>query len=280
MVRDAGLTALVKDASPPATPARPTVDSVAHDAVTIGWADPADSTITGYQVLRRTPAIHDRGHFEVIEDDTGSSDASYVDTDVEPETKYTYRVQARNAHGLSGRSGYVTTTTPEDPTPPNTAPTGRPTIAGMAQVGETLNADTSGMSDGNGLTGVQYTYQWIRGDGTTDTDISGATAQTYTLISDDQGHTVKVSVSFTDDDGYAETLNSAATGSVARPANEAATGLPTITGTAQVGGDAGRGHLGHQRRERADRRQYTYRWIRGDGTTDTDISGATAQTYP
>ena len=199
----------------PTTPARPTVDSLAYDAVSITWSDPGDASITGYQVLRRNPEIHAPGQFEVIEDDTSSSDTSYEDTDVDPETKYVYRVKARNAHGLSGRSPYVSTTTPEDPTPPNTAPTGLPTITGTAQVGETLSADTSGISDGNGLTGVQYTYQWVRGDGTTDTDISGATAQTYTLTSDDQGNTVKVSVGFTDDDGYAETLTSAATGTVA-----------------------------------------------------------------
>lgn len=67
-------------------------------------------------MLRRNPAIHDPGDFEVIEDDTGSSDTSYTDTDVEPETKYVYRVQARNAHGWSSRSKNVRTTTPAEPT--------------------------------------------------------------------------------------------------------------------------------------------------------------------
>ena len=82
-------------------------------------------------------------------------------------------------------------------------------------MGETLSADTSAISDANGLTGVRYAYQWVRSDGNTDTDISGATGQTLTLTSADQGNTVKVSVSFTDDDGYSETLTSAATGAVA-----------------------------------------------------------------
>ena len=47
----------------------------------------------------------------------------------------------------------------------------------------------------------------------------GATGSTYTLASADEGKTVKVHVSFTDDEGNAETLTSAATDSV-----EAATG--------------------------------------------------------
>ena len=68
-----------------------------------------------------------------------------------------------------------------------------------------------------------------------ETDISEATASTYTLVADDQGMTIKVTVSFTDDAGYVETLTSEATAAVAAAANTPATGAPTITGTAQVG---------------------------------------------
>ncbi len=163
--------------------------------------------------------------------------------------------------------------------PPNAAPTGLPTITGTAQVGETLTADTLGISDGNGLTGVQYSYQWIRTDGSTDTAISGGTGQTYTLTSDDQGKTVKVSVSFTDDDGYSESLTSAATGTVDPPPNFAATGLPTITGTAQVGETLSADTSGISDTNGLTNPQYTYQWIRYDGSTDTEILGATAQTY-
>ena len=39
------------------------------------------------------------------------------------------------------------------PTPtPNSAATGKPAITGTVQVGETLTAGTSGISDGNGMT--------------------------------------------------------------------------------------------------------------------------------
>ncbi len=263
----------------PATPARPTVDSVTHDAVSIIWADPEDSSITGYQVLRRNRAVHAQGQFEVIEDDTASTDTSYEDATVEAETRYVYRVQARNAHGLSGRSGYVTTTTPADPTPVNTAATGLPTITGTAQVGETLSADTSGISDANGLTTASFSYQWLRTSAGTDADIPGATGQTYTLTSDDQGNTVKVTVSFTDDDGYEETLTSAATDTVARPANVAATGAPTITGTAQVGETLSAATSGISDSNGLTNASFSYQWVRTSGGTDADISGATGQTY-
>ena len=99
----------------------------------------------------------------------------------------------------------------------NNAATGAPTISGTAQVGETLTAATSGIMDTDGLASPGYTYQWIRVDGGTEADISGATSSTYTLVAADQGKTIKVKVSFTDDASNAETLTSAATAAALQP---------------------------------------------------------------
>ena len=95
----------------------------------------------------------------------------------------------------------------------NTAPMGAPTITGTAQVGETLTAVTTGITDADGLTSPTYTYQWIRVDGA-EADISGANSNTYTLDAADLGKTIKVKVSFTDDASNTETLTSAATATV------------------------------------------------------------------
>ena len=97
---------------------------------------------------------------------------------------------------------------------PNNPPTGAPTITGTAQVGQTLTAGTTAIMDADGLTSVSYTYQWIRTAAGVDTNISGATASTYTLVAADLGTTIKVRVSFTDDASNAETLTSAATAAV------------------------------------------------------------------
>ena len=94
---------------------------------------------------------------------------------------------------------------------PNSPATGAPTVTGTAQVGQTLTADTSGISDADGLTNVAFGYQWLADDA----DIGGATESTYTLTNGDQGKAVKVRVSFTDDGGNDETLTSAATSAVA-----------------------------------------------------------------
>ena len=97
----------------------------------------------------------------------------------------------------------------------NTAAMGAPTITGTAQVGQTLTAATTGITDSDGLTSATYTYQWIRVDGTDEEDISGENSSTYTLVDADLGKTIKVKVSFTDDASNAETLTSAATVTVA-----------------------------------------------------------------
>ena len=99
-------------------------------------------------------------------------------------------------------------------TPANSPATGAPTISGTAQVGETLTASASRIADTDGLTNVSYTYQWIRNDGSSDTDIQGASGTSYILADADEGKTIRVKVSFTDDAGHDETLISAATNEV------------------------------------------------------------------
>ena len=96
-----------------------------------------------------------------------------------------------------------------------TVQTAIPTIIGTAQVGETLRTDTSGIADEDGLTNPAFTYQWVRNDGGANANIQGATDATYTLVSDDEGKTLKVIVSFTDDSGHQESLTSEPTGPVA-----------------------------------------------------------------
>ena len=162
----------------------------------------------------------------------------------------------------------------------NTLATGAPTIIGTAQVGQTLTAGTTAIMDADGLNSVSYTYQWIRvATDNTETNISGATASTHTLVAADQGKTVKVKVSFTDDASNAETLTSAATAAVSAAANTPATGAPTITGTAQVGQTLTAGTTAIMDADGLTSVSYTYQWIRNAAGVDTNISGATASTH-
>ena len=90
----------------------------------------------------------------------------------------------------------------------NTPSIGVPTISGTARVGETLTASTSDIVDTDGLRNVLWRYQWMQVDGTTESEIMGATSNTYTLASADQGKKVKVRVLFQDDAGFPEARTS------------------------------------------------------------------------
>ena len=94
---------------------------------------------------------------------------------------------------------------------PNTPATGLPTITGVAQVGEALTADITGIADDDGLDNAAFAYQWLADD----VEINGATASSYTLVTADAGKAIWVRVSFTDDAGNDEDLTSAPTGAVA-----------------------------------------------------------------
>ena len=73
-----------------------------------------------------------------------------------------------------------------------------------------MTASTSNIDDEDGLTNVSYRYQWSAGG----SDIEGATGSTYTLTNSEQGKTIQVRVTFTDDRDNAETLTSIATAEV------------------------------------------------------------------
>ncbi len=161
----------------------------------------------------------------------------------------------------------------EDETAVNSAATGAPVVSGTVQVGETLTADTSGISDEDGLDDVSFSYQWLADD----IAIQGATNADYTLADADEGKTVKVRVSFTDDADNEETLTSAATDPVeaAIQPNNPATGAPTITGSVQVGDTLTADTSGILDVDGLDDVSFSYQWL-ADGTAN---SGATGSTY-
>ena len=153
----------------------------------------------------------------------------------------------------------------------NSPATAVPIISGTAQVGETLTADTSGIADADGLDDVSYSYQWIRSDNGADTDIAGAADSAYTVVLADQAKTIKVKVSFTDDADNAESLTSAATEAVAAKPNTAPTGLPTVSGTPQVGETLTADTSAIEDADGLSGVSYSYQWIAGG----TDVDGAT-----
>ena len=105
------------------------------DGVALSWDDPGDSSITGYQILRRLRDTDAPGVFAVLNEDTGDASTSFVDRAVTPGTRYIYRVKARNADGLSAQSSYARATAAELAVPgapqPPTGLTAEATVDGV-----------------------------------------------------------------------------------------------------------------------------------------------------
>ena len=263
-----------------------------------------DPWVTGYRVERHEYRRTEdggwvlQGDWETLRDETdGDTRTSFTDSEDKGEKQYVYRVWAHNDWGLTrysfrgdwafngGDPGGDPETAEYIPplpaqqqggeTPSNTPATGAPAISGTPLVGETLTADTSGIEDADGLDDVTYSYQWIRSDNGADTDIAGATDSTYTLVSADQGNTIQVRVTFTDDADNDETLTSAPTVEVAAKPNTAPTGLPTISGTAQVGETLTADTSGIADADGLTNVTFEYQWLAGG----SDISGATSSSY-
>ena len=178
-------------------------------SLTVSWA--AVGTADGYRVQWKVGRLTfadapAHGREQAV---TGGSTTTATIAGLEGGELYTVRVIATSAAGGAGEPSAQHTRTPGSPA------TGAPVIAGTPAVGAVLTARTGGIADADGLSGVTYRYQWIRVDGGAEADITGAAAQTYTPVDDDEGMKLRVRVSFTDRRGFAETLTSGPTAPVA-----------------------------------------------------------------
>lgn len=145
---------------------------------------------------------------------------------------------------------------------------GIPTIDNTSpEVGDLLSA-TPASTDGNPA--PTRTWQWFRNDGFL-LAISGATSSTYTVVEADDGATLSVRQTETNSEGVAE-ATSLVTDAVVDPSAPVIDGVPSISGTEQVGETltaAAATVAGYPPPTR------TWQWQR-DGA---NISGANAATY-
>ena len=164
--------------SVPAAPTRLAVDSRTHNSITIAWADPGNNTIQSYQVLRR---LASQSAFAVLVDDTGSSDTTFTDPTVEPDTQYDYKIRARNALGLSDESSFVNSETTEEPDGIPAAPTG------LAVASRTHDSITLSWADPGDSTIQSYQVLRRPRDGSLYGDNQGAPG--FVVIADNTGST-------------------------------------------------------------------------------------------
>ena len=177
------------------------------------------------------------------------------------------RVTASNPEGSATETSLPTAVVVSDG-PANTI---APAISGVARRASTLTAVAGTWSGvGNG-----YAFQWQRStDGTTWSNIGGATSASFELTTADVGATLRVLVTATNPDGVGSRA-SAATATV-QPSPPVNAGLPTVTGAAL------RGHHAQRQRRHAGPGRATrtrYRWQRDTGSGFVDITGAVTLAY-
>ena len=278
---NAGAPASSAQGSAPDTPDQPTGTAVFIGGVDLEWNDVPEADSYDVQLYRN-------GQWNDLPGD-GVEIAFYgagaIISGLDPGSSLWFQVRARNARGSSDWSNFISLPSTNQfeagrrARPDNVTASGAPSVNGTPQVGETLTADTTGISDGNGLDRVQFRFQWVSNDGSQDTDIASATGSSYTLSANDEGRTIKVRVSFTDRGGYAELLTSSATAVVGPFSNRVATGAPVITGTAQVGNSLTADTSNIADVDGLANVSYSYQWISNDGSSDTEIEDATGSSY-
>ena len=122
-----------------------------------------------------------------------------ADGNGDPYTSFSFKVSDGSLESAGAATMTIDVTAVNDPA------TGKPSISGAARVGQYLKAATTGITDVDGMTDVDFTYQWVRVTGGSEANITDATSSTYKLVAADLNKQVKVRVEFTDDDGTTET---------------------------------------------------------------------------
>jgi len=168
----------------------------------------------------------------VCEDLAGATAKNYSLTSADVGSRLQVRVTASNSVGWSAATSAQSAVVQGLPVAPkNSSP---PTISGTAQAGQTLTAEPGTWS---GTQPISYSYRWRRcaSGGSGCSDITAATAKTYTPTSQDVGSTLRVAVTASNTAG-ASVATSAATATVSGAPASDTTAPAAPTGLTATGG--------------------------------------------
>ena len=205
-------------------------------------------------------------------DISGATSSTYTLTDSEVNKYVKVVVTVSNTVGSNSATSTATSQIGATLSPPTL--TGA-AISGTTTQGQVLTASVQGAGGGTATT---TTYQWSRADssGGTYSNISGATASTYTLTSADVAKYIKVTIAVSNPAGGPNSATSSATNAIAIIAPTI--GSATFSGTTTTGqtltataGTLGGGAVAST----------TYQWKSAttSGGVYSDISAATNSTY-
>ena len=100
----------------PQSPLNLNAKTISSSEIQLRWQKPQDnvgSDIIGYKIERKI----DSNLFSTLVENTGTIKTSYQDTDLKPDTEYSYRVFAINSVGISEPSNEDSATTSKEPVP-------------------------------------------------------------------------------------------------------------------------------------------------------------------
>ena len=185
----------------------------------------ADDSVTGYEITGGA----DQALFEIGATSgelTFKSAPNYEDPQ-DSGTDNVHEVTVRATSGAGTREMTADQTIAVTVTNADEGQSGTVTIDDTTpMVGDELTASTANAADPDGLPDpFAPTWKWYRTpDGGSETEITGETSATYTVVAADLGATLTAKASWTDKGGFANTLSSAPTSAVA-----VASALPALS---------------------------------------------------
>jgi hypothetical protein len=263
----------VVTAGPPVSVEAPTISGTAREGQTLTatagtWAGSEPISIANYQWLRCTG-----GECHDIEGASGAKDTEYKLAAADVDSTIEVQVSAKNSVGETAATSTASAVV-ASASPANTV---APSIAGMAEEGETLTANVGSWS---GAAPISYSYQWQSCSETGEdcANIEGAASSSYQTGPGDVGSTVRVLVTASNEAGavsVASRLSAVIGTAVTEPLSLAPPEVsgsdePRQTLSASVGSWAGARPI-----------SYAYQWesCSSAGEDCADVSGATGSTY-
>jgi len=110
---------------PPASPGNPNASAVAYNRIDVSWTDNSDNE-TSFVIER---SLAGGGSGFSVAGAVAANTTSFIDTSVDPETTYFYRINASNVTADSAPTAEVSATTPAEPMTPPLAPGGLSAVA-------------------------------------------------------------------------------------------------------------------------------------------------------
>lgn len=178
-------------------------------------ADGADDTSGSTLSLVLTPD-NDSRFFSIAMDNSLTLNDANLNYEEKP--SYTFTIKALDGGGKSVSQSFTLVVANENDTPEGTL-----NISGTAAEDQILTADTTTITDEDGMGSLQYT--WLR-DGS---KINGATDSTYRLTQQDVGAQISVTAQYSDGAGFDNVMTANATDTVAN-VDDSLLGAVSITG--------------------------------------------------